>query len=71
MHAIGTDPTSATCQVTIKLFIRQIFNKEIKEQVMEAKNTLTLRHDMTLPQEAGMKLKIWGSIWWWPKSNAN
>ena len=38
IHATGADLTSVTCQVTIILFIRHFFNKEIKKQVAGAKN---------------------------------
>ena len=37
IHATGEDPTSETCQVASILFIRQLFNKEIKNQVTGTK----------------------------------
>ena len=48
IHATSTDPTSVTCQVTIILFIRHLFKREIKKQVADAKNIQILRHTMTL-----------------------
>ena len=33
IHATGTDLTSLTCHITIILFIRHLFNKEIKKEV--------------------------------------
>ena len=57
IHATGADPTSVTWQVVIILFIRHLFNKEIKKQVVGTKNIQTLRHAMTLAQEAEIKLK--------------
>ena len=58
IHATGTYPTSFTCEVTIVLFIRQLFNKKIKKHIAGAKNILTLRHARTLAQEAENKLKM-------------
>ena len=46
-----------TCQVTIILFIRNLFNKEIKKQVFGAKNIQMLRHATILAQEAEIILK--------------
>ena len=51
-----------THQVTIILFIRHLFNKEIKKQVACAKNVQTLRHAMTLAQEAYTKLKMYEGL---------
>ena len=39
IQATGTDLTAMTCQVTTDLFIRHLFNKEIKKQVAGAKTT--------------------------------
>ena len=36
LHATGTDSTSVICQVTIVLFIRHLFNRELKKQVAGA-----------------------------------
>ena len=62
----GTDPTTVTCQVTTIIFIRHLFNivmiirhllnNKSKKQVVVAKTTQTLRHAMTLAQEAEIKL---------------
>ena len=59
--ATGQDPTSITCQVIIVSFIRQCFNKEIKKQVTETKNIQTLKHTMTLAEEARLSRKVWRS----------
>ena len=53
----GTDPTAVICQVAIVLFIRHLFNKEIKMKVARAKTIYTLRHAMTLDQKAEFKFK--------------
>ena len=53
----GTYPTAVTCQVTIVLFIRHVFDKEMRKLVAGAKTILTLRHAITLAQEAETKLK--------------
>ena len=55
--ATCVDPTSVTCQVTIILFIRQLFNKEIKKLVAAAKNIETLRHASALAQDTAIKRK--------------
>ena len=57
IHTTGADSTSVTCQVTKILLIRHHFNKEIRKQVAGAKNIQTLRHAITLAQEAEIKLK--------------
>ena len=46
-----------TCQITVILFIRCLFSKEIKKQIAGAENIQMLRHAMTLAQEAEIKLK--------------
>ena len=46
-----------THQVTIILFVRHLFNKETKKQIVGAKNILAMKHAMTLVQEAEIKLK--------------
>ena len=56
IHVTDAYPTSVNCQVTIILFIRHLFNKEIKKQVAGAKNIQTLRHAMTLAQELQINL---------------
>ena len=38
IHSTGTEPTSGTCQVTIILCIRHLFDKEIKKQVTGTEN---------------------------------
>ena len=43
------------CQVTI-VFIRHLFNKDIKKQVLGAKDIQTLRHAITLAVEEEIKL---------------
>ena len=58
VHTTGTDPTPVTCQVTIVLFIRHLFNKEIRKHVAGTKTIQTLRHAMTLAQETEIKWKI-------------
>ena len=40
------DPTAVTCQVTILLFSRHLFNKEIEKQVTGTKTIQNQRHDM-------------------------
>ena len=52
-----TNPTTAVFQVTIILFIRHLFNKEIKMQVARAKAIQILRYGITLAGEAEIKLK--------------
>ena len=61
MHITGEDSTSVTCQIIIVLFIRHLFNKEIRKQVAKAKNMQTLRHAMILVKEAEINSKIQGS----------
>ena len=57
IHTTGTDPTVVTCQVTIVLFIRYLFNKKIKKQVAEVNTIQTVRHTVTLVQDAEIKFK--------------
>ena len=57
IQAIDTDPTAVTCLIAIILFIRYIFNKEIKKQVAGTQSIQTLRHAMILVKEAEIKLK--------------
>ena len=57
MHTTGADPTSVTCHVTIILFIRHLFEMEIKKKAAGRKNIQLLRHAITLGQEAEIKLK--------------
>ena len=57
IHVTVADPTSVTYQVAIILFIRHLFNKEIKKQIASAKNIQTLRHTMTIAQETEIKPK--------------
>ena len=43
IQATGTGPTAVTCQVTILLFIRQLFHKEIQKRVAEVKTFQTFQ----------------------------
>ena len=56
IQATGTDPTTMICQVTLALFIRHPFNKEIKKHFSGTKMIWPLRYVMTLAQEAEIKL---------------
>ena len=57
IHATGIDSTAGFFPSNHILFIKYIFNKEIKKEVAGAKTIQTLRHAMTLAQEAEIKLK--------------
>ena len=51
------DLFAVTSQASIVLFFSYLFNKEIKKQVTEVKTSQTLRHAITLAQEAEINLK--------------
>ena len=57
VQATSTDPTAIKCQVTIFLVIRHLYLKKSKKQVAGAKTIQTLRHTLTLAQEAEIKFK--------------
>ena len=57
IHETGADPTLVTYQVTILLFKRHLFSKEIKKEVVGAKNIESVRHARTLVQEKETKLE--------------
>ena len=57
IHATGADPSSVTYQVTIILFIKHLFSKEIKKQVAGTKIIQTFRHARTPALETEIKLK--------------